>query len=86
MRRIVTGARLAIRVQGSTPARDILLAVPPIPPGTPREVRVRALEYVLRRQPGLAEAAIQDGQVTAESATFAEVIRLVDGGRSERAA
>lgn len=48
MRRIVTGDRLAIR------HGDVLLAVPPIPSGTSRDDRIRILEYVLRRQPGLA--------------------------------
>ncbi|MGE3414106.1 MAG: hypothetical protein AB7L91_18015 [Dehalococcoidia bacterium] len=49
MRKIVTGPRLAIRVDA-----DTLLAVPPMHPHTPRDVRVRVFEYVLRRQPALA--------------------------------
>lgn len=54
MRKIVTGDRLAIRVDERT-----LLAVPPMPKGIPSDVRVRVFEYVLRRQPGLAEATAQ---------------------------
>lgn len=50
MRRIVTGPRLAIRVD-----EDTLLAVPPMDPSTPSAVRVKVFEYVLRRQPGLAQ-------------------------------
>lgn len=49
MRRIITGRRLAIRVDD-----DTLLAVPPMHDRTPREVRVKVFEYVLRRQPALA--------------------------------
>jgi len=49
MRKIVTGPRLAIRVDA-----DTLLAVPPVHPHTPRDVRVRVFEYVLRCQPALA--------------------------------
>jgi len=60
MRRIVTAPKLAIRVDENT-----LLAVPPLPPNTPREVRVKVFEYVLRRQPGLA-------QMTAEIALAAD--------------
>ncbi len=48
MRRIVTGHRLAIR------HGDVLLAVPPIHPQTPRVVRQRILELVLRRLIGEA--------------------------------
>lgn len=54
MRKIVTGRRLAIRLADGT-----LLAVPPMRPDTPSAVRVRVFEYVLRRQPGLAEIAAQ---------------------------
>lgn len=49
MRRIITGERLAIRVDDRT-----LLAVPPMHPRTPRDIRVQIMEYVLRRQFGLA--------------------------------
>lgn len=49
MRRTVTGPRLAIRVDEGT-----LLAVPPMHPETARDIRVRILEYVLRRQLGHA--------------------------------
>lgn len=51
--RTVTGARLAIR-QELPSGEVLLLAVPPIPAGTPRETRVRIFEYVLCRQLGLA--------------------------------
>lgn len=54
MRKIVTGDRLAIRVDEHT-----LLAVPPMPKGIPSDVRVKVFEYVLRRQPGLAEVIAQ---------------------------
>lgn len=53
MSRIVR-QRLAIR------HRDVLLAVPPIHPCTPREIRNRILEYVLRRQIGLAAMLAED--------------------------
>lgn len=53
-RRIVAATRTAIRVDEQT-----LLAVPPMPLNTPREVRVKVFEYVLRRQPGLAEITVQ---------------------------
>lgn len=50
MRHIITGDRVAIRVDDGT-----LLAVPPMHPRTPSTVRVQVLEYVLRRQIGLAQ-------------------------------
>lgn len=53
MRRITTGDRLAIRVDG-----DTLLAVPPMKYRLPSTVRVKVFEYVLRRQLGLAQALI----------------------------
>lgn len=49
-RKIVSGARLAIRVDDRT-----LLAVPPLHPNTPSTVRVKVFELVLLRQPGLAK-------------------------------
>lgn len=54
MRHIVTGDRLAIRLADGT-----LLAVPPLDPRLPRAARIRVLEYVLRRQPGLAQTVAQ---------------------------
>lgn len=69
MRRIVTGPRLAIRVDA-----DTLLAVPPIHPGTPKDVRARILEYVLRRQPGMAHQLAED---------VAEDIRRTDRRRRD---
>lgn len=48
------GQRLAIRIDD-----DTLLAVPPMDPRLPRTARVRILEYVLRRQPGLAHTTAQ---------------------------
>lgn len=80
MRHIVTGDRLAIRVLGATPSQDALLAVPPIPPGTPRATRVRILEYVLRRQPALAYTEahllddVRDEREAALGATLAAVL------------
>lgn len=75
MRRIVTGPRLAIRVDA-----DTLLAVPPIHPGTPREVRVRILEAVLRRQVGeaqmLAEAVREDAEGGPERDQLAALISM----------
>lgn len=75
MRSITTGRRLAIR------HGDVLLAVPPIHPNTPREIRVRILEYVLRRQVGLAqmlaEATADDIEgVTPERARLAALLSL----------
>lgn len=75
MRHITTGPRLAIRLD-----EDTLLAVPPIHPHTPRHVRVRILEYVLRRQVGLAQMLAEsvaddlDG-VAPERARLAAVLR-----------
>lgn len=65
--------RYAIRVDA-----DTLLAVPPIPPGTPRPTRVRILEYVLRRQPGLAQIYAQEAAEAAARAagTFGDLGRL----------
>lgn len=54
MRHTITGHRLAIRVDA-----DTLLAVPPMRPDLPREVRVKVFEYVLRGQLGLAETVAQ---------------------------
>lgn len=54
MRRIVTGDRLAIRLDDNT-----LLSVPPMRPDLPPEVRVKVFEYVLRGQLGLAETVAQ---------------------------
>lgn len=48
------GQRLAIRVDERT-----LLAVPPMPEGIPSAVRVKVFEYILRRQPGLAQVTAQ---------------------------
>ncbi|QJY51242.1 hypothetical protein [Pseudonocardia broussonetiae] len=55
MRHITTAPRLAIRLDD-----DTLLAVPPIHPHTPRHTRVRILEYVLRRQVGLAQMLAEE--------------------------
>jgi hypothetical protein len=44
----LASGRLAIRTDG------ILLAVPMMAPGTPRDVKRRVFEYILRRQPALA--------------------------------
>lgn len=54
MRKIVTGRRLAIRLPDGT-----RLAVPPMSPNTPPKTRQLVFEYVLRRQPGLAEITAQ---------------------------
>lgn len=54
MRRIVTGPRVAIRVDN-----DTLLSVPPMRPDIPRDARVKILEAVLRREVGLAHTLIQ---------------------------
>lgn len=54
MRKIVTGRRVAIVLADGT-----LLAVPPMPAHAPSAVRVKIFEYVLRRQPGLAEITAQ---------------------------
>lgn len=49
------GGRLALRVDA-----DTLLAVPPMHPGTARSVQERILDYVLRRQIGLAALLAED--------------------------
>ena len=72
MRKIVTGHRLAIRVDDRT-----LLAVPPMHPDTPRNVRIQVFELVLRRQIGLA-------QIVADSAT--DAMGGVEGARARLAA
>lgn len=53
--------KYAIRVDA-----DTLLAVPPMHPATPRATRVRVLEYVLRRQIGLAHLLADDARDTIE--------------------
>lgn len=53
LRKTVTGERLAIRVD-----EDTLLAVPPMKYPLPRGIRQQVLEYVLRRQIGMAQALI----------------------------
>lgn len=54
MRKIVTGRRLAIRVDA-----DTLLSVPPMRPDIPSDARVRILEAVLVRNVGLADTLIR---------------------------
>ena len=53
-RRTITGARIAIRKDA-----DTLLAVPPMPPGTPSAVRVKVFELVLRGLVGEAQIVLQ---------------------------
>lgn len=69
MRRIVTGDRLAIRVDSRT-----LLSVPPIPPGTTSERRVKILELVLRRQLTLAELLASGGLDAPPKKTFTDTV------------
>lgn len=52
------GRPLCIPVYAPTGER-LLLAVPPMRRDLPREARVRILEYVIRRQIGLAETTAQ---------------------------
>lgn len=72
MRKIVTGPRLAIRVDAAT-----LLAVPPMHPDTPRAVRVRVFEHVLRGQLGLAQA-VAEGALGEDGEGAPELARLLD--------
>jgi hypothetical protein len=66
--------KYAIRVDA-----DTLLAVPPIHPGTSRADRVRVLEYVLRRQPGMADLLAQEAResITRTGGTFASLAAVM---------
>lgn len=61
--------------------RRSLLKVPPFPTGTPRPNRIRAMEYVIRRQYGLAEMVVNGeldevGAVGRRANAAAEIARL----------
>lgn len=74
MRTHSTDGRLAIR------HGDVLLSVPPMHPNTPRDVRVRVLEYVLRRQPGLAMtlAEVTSDLIERRHATLGRLASLME--------